>query len=555
MRTIYKKHFILLLFSVWALIGYTQTGNMQQGPYLFTDRDFCISGDSVWFKATHKNGNGQKGNVVRVQLTNSSGRVIASAIKKSTGGWAEGFIFVPDTLSSGVYFLSAYFNWQRTTESLYLQKKSLFVYNRFQKMMAEFPVPSVFNNKAKTKSIPGVSIKPVQTTFKPGDRVTAGFDLESLRSAGIEKAVIKAELLDELAVETGGNFIVESVKPQLDVPLFEESDGILISGRVVSPVSKSNRGKVVVLFSLLNDPLYFDYSIPDDNGLFHFFLKNACGVGDIVLQPVSERGEEWQVMLETMQFGIKEPVALEKRVLTAGQMKFIEDIVDAAYYKRLFGESFAPALAEFSITHRSKMPFYGHPHKRVVLSDFIDLPNFQEVSRELLNFVQYRQNGNDITLRMQNQGAKDSNNSQPLRLINGIPVFRNSLLAPLGSDEIDYIDYVLEDRIFGDIMFNGVLAVYLKDRSNVWMSQQSNMFRFTVPLLQTDTFPSYINTRPVNDNMPDLRNVFYWQLHETDKPFQIGFLLSDIKGKVKISVEGITAEGEFFNVYEIIEVK
>ncbi len=555
MKIKFNKYILTLFFLTLIHLGFAQTEKIRSGLSLFADREFCISGDTLWFKVAHKNGKDEKSNIVHVQLTNATGSLISSAVKKSVGGWAEGYIYVPDSLSSGVYFLSAFFNSQRTNGKHDIQLRSVFVYNRFRQVISEFPVPAKTGIRENEYYQPGVAIKPGKSLFKPREKVTADIDLKRIKSAGIKQVVMKAAYLDELAEETGGNFYFSSFESDSGAPPFEESDGILISGKVVSPVSGNNGKNVVVLFSLLNDPQYFDYYITDSHGLFHFFLKNAIGAGEIVLQAISESGEEWEVSLETVKMDTSEPVKLENRLLTPGQMNFVEEIVDAAFYSRLFGESYTPRFPEFKMTPRFKMPFYGNPYDRVVLSDFIELSDFQEISRELLHGVQYRERGNDVTLRMLNLDANQYFENQPFRLINGIPVFRNSLLAPMGSDEIDYIDYVLEDRVFGDLRFSGVLAVYLKDRSNGWMARQSNLFRFILPLLQPDNTPSYMEVRPVDENIPDLRRVFYWQLHATDNNLQIEFSLSDVKGKVKLSVEGVTPEGKMFNASEIIEVK
>ncbi len=555
MKIKYVKYLAVLFFSFFTLTGFSQTEKKHRGPYLFADREHCISGDTVWYKAAHQTGSETQGNIIRVQLTDASGRLITSAAKKSDGGWAEGYIYVPDSLSSGVYFLTAFFSGQRIVEGQYIQKRSLFVYNRFQKMLSEFWVPSVNNIQQEGEHASGVQIIPVKTVYKPREQVAADIKLQSLSSAGINQAIIKAEYLDDFAAEAGGNFYVESVAPADKVPDFKEADGILISGKVTDHDTGNSGKNVLVLFSLLNDPQYFDYCITDSNGLFHFFLKNAIGIGEVVLQAFSESGEDWEVSLETFKMNEKEPIILEERQLTTRQIEFIEETVDAAFFSRLFGKVYAPGLTEFKMTPRFEMPFYGYPYKRIVLSEFIELPDFQEISRELLHGVQYRQNGNEITLRMLNLQANVYFEDQPFRLINGIPVFQNRLFSPLGSNEIDYIDYVVEDRIFGDLRFNGVLAVYLKDRTNGWMARQPNLFRYNVPLLQDDAVPSHLNPPTEEMNLPDLRRVFYWQLHKTDKPVQIEFLLSDIKGKVRITVEGVTVDGEIFNASEIIEVQ
>jgi hypothetical protein len=201
------------------------------------------------------------------------------------------------------------------------------------------------------------------------------------------------------------------------------------------------------------------------------------------------------------------------------------------------------------------VPFYGHPDKSVNLDDFFELPDFREISRELLHGVQYRNRDGNITIRMLNLDENVYFENEPFRLINGIPVFRNRQLSSFGSAEIDKIDYAMEERLFGDLKFTGVLAIYLKDKSNRWLAQQSNIFRFTVPFLQPSHEPGYFSPPENDKNIPDLRTVYFWQRVPTGEKKQIEFLLSDIKGKVEISVAGVTKNGKIFNSSEIIEIK
>src|SRR5690606_41532295 len=125
----------------------------------------------------------------------------------------------------------------------------------------------------------------------------------------------------------------------------------------------------------------------------------------------------------------------------------------------------------------------------------------------------------------------------------------------MGSDEIDYIEYVLEDRLFGDLPFSRVLAVYLNDGSNSCMSQQPNRFRYTIPLLQPKRTPPMPSNENIPGNIPDFRQVYYWQLHDVSDASEIEFRLSDLKGRVKISVEGVSPQGITYHSSEIIEVK
>ncbi|MFW6290437.1 MAG: hypothetical protein ACOC0R_05670 [Mariniphaga sp.] len=504
MSKTFKIYVGFLLFMVLSFMACGQAGKMHPVSFLLADREFCISGDTLWFKVFHKNGDDHKGNIAHVQLTTAENKLISETYKSSVAGWAEGHLPVPDSLSTGVYFLSAFFSGQNTNHPMILQKKSLFVYNRFQKTTTEFPVPAVSKGNSDKNFKTKVPIKPASSVFRPREKVTAEINMKNIHAAGIDRVVVKAGYLDEFAAEAGGNFLVQLTGQQEEVPEFEEKNGILIRGKVVNPTTARAGENVMMLLSLPDNPHYFDYYITSGDGIFYFFLKDAYGEGEIVLQAFSEGGEQWKVTLGKENMDVKEPLVLENRLLSAAQSRFIEEMVDASFYNRLFGEAYALSPAGFEMPDRFEIPFYGKPYERVVLDDFIELPGFHEISRELLHGVQYRERNDEITLRMLNLEAKHFFEDQPLRLINGIPVFSNSLLAPLGSKDVDYIDYVLEDRVYGDLRFSGVLAVYLKDQSNRWMAGQPNLFRFKVPLLQFESSPSYMDAPRIDDNIPDM---------------------------------------------------
>jgi hypothetical protein len=82
-----------------------------------------------------------------------------------------------------------------------------------------------------------------------------------------------------------------------NIPIFPENDGLLLSGKVtdVNGIFQSN---TVVTLSAGKDQPYFDYYFLGENGYFHFFLKDAVGNADVVLQVVSKSKKEYFIQLE-----------------------------------------------------------------------------------------------------------------------------------------------------------------------------------------------------------------------------------------------------------------
>lgn len=245
----------------------------------------------------------------------------------------------------------------------------------------------------------------------------------------------------------------------------------------------------------------------------------------------------------------------DKIVLKQEQVEFINTAIKANFANRIFNPSITVQPEIFEMSSRFSMPFYGKPTLHVIPDEFIDLPDFREIAREILPGFQYRIKNDEITFRMLNKKQKLYFEEEPLRLINGIPVFNNDLFIKLKSTDISYIDLVQSERIFGDLILKGVLEVSLTDKSNSWLAQQPNIFQFNVNFLQPNRKPGHFIQQNLTKNQPDMRQVYYWELLNVDSLENIGFNLSDRKGKIEISVEGFTRNNEFFQSSKTIEVK
>ena len=136
---------VLLVVCVLAGVKSMAQTTSNRELVVFTDRDFCISGDTLWIKIYVPQEMQQYGNIVRLQLESQSGNLITSRAVKCNETNAEGFIAVPDSLQTGLYFVHAFFNAQRNNGVLKCIGKSVYVYNRFEEAIDRLPV---IENKA-----------------------------------------------------------------------------------------------------------------------------------------------------------------------------------------------------------------------------------------------------------------------------------------------------------------------------------------------------------------------------------------------------------------------
>ena len=75
---------------------------------------------------------------------------------------------------------------------------------------------------------------------------------------------------------------------------------------------------IMVLLSITGEPPYFDYSISQKDGGFYFFLKNAEGNANVILQTAADSGKEYALELEKNYLKRSISVPMEQLTLTNG---------------------------------------------------------------------------------------------------------------------------------------------------------------------------------------------------------------------------------------------
>ncbi|MCK3682858.1 hypothetical protein [Maribellus sp. YY47] len=525
-----------LIWIITALIvGFPLGSEAQETIHLFPDRSSCVSGDTVWFYAVvSNNGSENSGNIIHIQLDDLTQNHITKVSVASDNNCSSGYLVVPDSLSTGIYTLTAFANIQKKETSSIFYPRYLVVYNRFDNNISEFNIP--VSEFKEAKSEPGISI----TANQPSNNsrtVDVKVDTDNNLCPDALEMIVTARLLDPFADHFSGEIEAgfETANQEPFMPV-RENNGILITGRVVQKETEHPVQNTPVLLSIADTFPYFDYCVSDAGGRFYFYIRNAVGKGNIVLQEVSEHANENRIeLLENYIETQKAPVT--HQILTLQQNTFASDLVKAAYFNRIFKGFRAFETDSFSIKREFTHPFYGPPTFTFYPELFIDLPDFSEISREILHGVQYREKNDEVTIRLFNNGNKSIFKNEPLKLLDGIPIFNPKLLSKLKTQDIDKIDAVYFKRYFGDISFDGVLSVYTKNRTLGWVESVPglNVFKYTFiqPPLSQETNKS-IQKSP---NSPDFRTVFYrnrWTETSNSKSFSVD--LSDIKGDMLIEV-------------------
>ena len=153
-------------------------------------------------------------------------------------------------------------------------------------------------------------------------------------------------------------------------------------------------------------------------------MKNAVGTAGIVVQALGGDKENFIVepLLNTLD--PDKEIPMKSIFLNPEQQGFIKNVVQANFINKLFNSTILSIPDSFSMPAPYPVPFYGEPTTRITPSEFFDLPDFKEISRELLHGIQYRTKNDEITIRLLNLDQGKFFANEPLRMLNGIPVLR-----------------------------------------------------------------------------------------------------------------------------------
>lgn len=555
MRNI-KQYYILLFLTLFASFS-AEIANAQTEVHVFPDRSSCVSGDTIWFSTLIIPEKGVKtGNVVHVQLDNSGNRHITKVSVLCNENQGQGYIPIPDSLSTGTYLLKAFISGSKNKDLVIINQRLLTVYNRFDEELSLIKLPKT-NKTQKYDLSDKINILTDNESFETRKKIKVKIDIPQEETSKLSALLITAGIEDPFSENSISQYFPVNKNGKTISPYSViEKNGVLVNGKVLSIEEKSPVRGAIVLLSIPDSIPYFDYCISDSTGNFCFYLRNAVGTGNLVIQARSLKYPHCEIKLIDNYIETEESQLQENMQFTYDQKKYAQAVINASYFNKFFTRNFPPETNNFSIPVEFKFPFYGEPTATVYPELFVDLPNFTEISRELLHGVQYREKKEGTSVKMYNYGGEEVFRDEPLKLLDGIPVFNAHVFSKMGTADIKKVDEIFYERFIGDLSFQGVLAVYSRKQSLSWIENTQGVALYSYPCLQPAKNWNLIENPLTKSNLPDFRKVFYRNKIAEIKPEnEFYFTSSDLKGKIIISVIAITKQNKILYASKQIEVK
>lgn len=195
------------------------------------------------------------------------------------------------------------------------------------------------------------------------------------------------------------------------------------------------------------------------------------------------------------------------------------------------------------------LQFFGQTEKTYKLDDYTRFVVMQEVLTEYIPEVNVRSSNSGYYLRVHNPARNLFYNSDPLILLDGIPVQNATNIINYNPLKIESIEVLSSQVYFGENVFDGVVSFksYSKDMWNDFEdSEFGQIHPFSGYHLSRNYYsPNYAVQDMKLMNIPDYRSTLLWAPISSNELKTIKFSSSDVPATYRVIVEGVDEEGNF----------
>ncbi len=542
-----------------------------------TDRFCYVSGDYILVNACHLNALHQTNPdeaVLYVDIADKAGNYISGELLYLDGGIVSGYIQIPDSVRTGYYWLRAYtYNAVKNTGQNNLQQLELYITNRFGNNGERYAGDKVIYPHKDSLILKEVSNENLKLNFDKQSygkrsKVSLKCDYQGLDLSDTVWAAISVKPVSSLELQMQDQNDIINSKPDLTVIQnktgkdINENKGIIVTGTVRHDVTQRPLANYIVMLAFEDSVLRFRYSITDEDGKFSILLHDFYGEQTAYISVYTNPGMELYTQAEISVDSkfINKPNLSEKKTvgyeISYDSLNVLKATISKAYNITEVKE--IPKSNHNDISFE-QMFFTGKINQTVMMDDYVDLPDFIQISREILPYIRLRKKEAGYIFSV-NDGINNLVRHNSFVFVDGVPLTKIDNLINWGTDKIKSVQVQIEPRYYGDISFeNGIILIWTR-KLDFWENSENDYtHRFILKGFQKPinfSFPDYSNQK--SDYQPDFRQTLYWEPGITissGKVKEINFYTSDESGQFEVVLKGVNNKKKLFSIRKYFQVK
>ncbi|MGM0579125.1 MAG: hypothetical protein ACQETL_00490 [Bacteroidota bacterium] len=361
---------------------------------------------------------------------------------------------------------------------------------------------------------------------------------------------------------------VAELNYQNDVTINNNSkDYFTVSGTVIDENSNLPIKDSVIYCSVIGQVPQFYASKTDDEGRFYFKIRSYYGESDIILKVANIDENESNLkyklnrnIVNVQQFGFDDEISVNPDKL--------QDYINHKKQNDLISRVYNPNTVQGTRQKelKSTTGFFPNYSDSKDLMEYEYIEGFKQLSRELLPGLALKKSqGSDrIYLREIDDSGRNSFigrfESEPLILIDGLPIFDNSKLMHYNTSKIKLFSLINKKYFINGVIHDGIVEIGTRD-SDFYKQHKTNHFWFNMQGLFQETEKRkgqrIYAEQNEKDKLPDFRDVLYWNsdlLLSADKENTLNFSTSDDSGEFLIDIQGVDKNGNIVQKTSVITV-
>ncbi|MBD0332639.1 MAG: hypothetical protein ICV66_08285 [Chitinophagaceae bacterium] len=340
--------------------------------------------------------------------------------------------------------------------------------------------------------------------------------------------------------------VLQNAKPSFK--FLPEYEGHIVSGKVVDKLTATPARSIRSYLSVPGRIFKICTTTSDSSGFVNFVIKKSYGGEEIIVQASDKkyRIEVENPFSEQYSTRLLSPFTLSTNLRGQLLSRSISMQTQNAFLKEQQQRFYLPE-------EKDTIPFYGTPDKTYLLDEYTRFRTMEEVIREYVSEVRVRKLNNKFHYQVRNDPYKVFFESDPLVLLDGVPVFDTHQLISLDPLKIRKLDVVARKYFLNDVQIDGIASysTYDGDLAEFELDPDALILDYEGLQLKREFYsPVYETSQQINSRLPDFRNLLFWKPDvKTDEMGKAGisFYTSDLPGKYAVIVQGIDATGKAGN--------
>jgi hypothetical protein len=571
-----NRHPIFILLLLLATAFGSCAGYAQQPPaekiLLTTDRDVYVAGETLFFTVRLLEGAPglpPAGNrLVYVLIRDSRNHHFGKHCLRLSDGYGYGSIALDDTLQSGPCELMAFTNTMRNSGEASYARHEVFVANLFDEKPLQLMLPE------SATAHPGMALAeypsgdPQPLTVSSGKRdFSAGETIPiQIRCPASEAGspVRFSVSLREKTPADDQSFADEPVAsshPSAEAAqpkYLPETDQMILRGSVFQAYNGAAAVQKKIVLSAPDTVVNLRYAVSDSAGGFVFRLNDYYYDRELLLQALPDPGEGPLSLTLEDKFEFAAPTLPVQRWAGPALQPYLDESRAIVRVKKSYGlMPGAQPVSEPSA--RIAVPrIYAAPGVRMLPSDYLPLPDFQEIVRELLPTVKLRKNDETWQLSLADSRHQRYFDHDPAVFYNGILCRDTRQLLPLGSARLRSMEVMNTAVVCSDLIFsNGILAVFTPGGEAPFFAPDEPVIRFTVSPRLSGSLLRENLPESASGHEPDFRQLLLWKPDNhlpSGGSLELSAKASDHTGTFILDVEGISGSGQIIRIKQEIQI-